>query len=412
MPLDAVCLRAVVDELAPQLTGARIEKIQQPARDQVVLLLRGSRRLLLCANPNQPRIHMTEKLRDNPSQPPMFCMLLRKRIGNGRIVSIEQAPLERVVTLHIEATDELGEQSRFTLILEALGRHANLILCDKEGRILDCLRRVDLEMSQERQVLPGLFYHLPPRQNKRDPLTVTREEFAALLPREETPLDGWLLDTFTAMPPLVAREIVSRAYGESDHRIADSRLWDSFAAWQGQVNGGAFTPTVLYRNGKPFDFTYGPISQYGDYCANVTADNFSALLDSFYEEREQAERVKQKGQDLVKTATNARDRVRRKIAAQEKEYAACLDRDHLRICGELITVTTYSGISLSLSALPEDGKLMQIKRLFAPFFSSLPSSTSVCRSFGMTVTACSPPHKSSDVFRVYSTPSCGLKGLR
>ena len=341
MPLDAVCLRAVVDELAPQLTGARIEKIQQPARDQVVLLLRGSRRLLLCANPNQPRIHMTEKLRDNPSQPPMFCMLLRKRIGNGRIVSIEQAPLERVVTLHIEATDELGEQSRFALILEALGRHANLILCDKEGRILDCLRRVDLEMSQERQVLPGLFYHLPPRQNKRDPLTVTEEEFAALLPREETPLDGWLLDTFTAMPPLVAREIVSRAYGESDHRIADSRLWDSFAAWQGQVNGGAFTPTVLYRNGKPFDFTYGPISQYGDYCANVTADSFSTLLDSFYEEREQAERVKQKGQDLVKTATNARDRVRRKIVAQEKEYAACLDRDHLRICGELITANLY-----------------------------------------------------------------------
>ena len=341
MPLDAVCLRAVVDELAPQLTGARIEKIQQPARDQVVLLLRGSRRLLLCANPNQPRIHMTEKQRDNPSQPPMFCMLLRKRIGNGRIVSIEQAPLERVVTLHIEATDELGEQSRFALILEALGRHANLILCDKEGRILDCLRRVDLEMSQERQVLPGLFYHLPPRQNKRDPLTVTREEFAALLPREETTMDGWLLDTFTAMPPLVAREIVSRAYGESDHRIADSRLWDSFAAWQGQVNGGAFTPTVLYRNGKPFDFTYGPISQYGDYCANVTADSFSALLDSFYEEREQAERVKQKGQDLIKTATNAHDRVRRKIAAQEKEYAACLDRDHLRICGELITANLY-----------------------------------------------------------------------
>ena len=329
MPLDAVCLRAVVDELAPQLTGARIEKIQQPARDQVVLLLRGSRRLLLCANPNQPRIHMTEQLRDNPSQPPMFCMLLRKRIGSGRIASIEQAPLERVVTLHIEATDEMGEQSRFALILEALGRHANLILCDKEGRILDCLRRVDLEMSQERQVLPGLFYHLPPRQAKRDPLTVTEEEFTALL------------DTFTAMPPLVAREIVSRAYGESDRRTADSRLWDSFAAWQQRVNDGAFAPTVLYRNGKPFDFTYGSIRQYGDYCANVTADSFSALLDSFYEEREQAERVKQKGQDLIKTATNARDRVRRKIAAQEKEYAACLDRDHLRICGELITANLY-----------------------------------------------------------------------
>lgn len=341
MPLDAVCLRAVVEELAPQLAGARIEKIQQPARDQVVLLLRGSRRLLLCANPNQPRIHLTELLRDNPSQPPMFCMLLRKRIGNGRIIDIQQAPLERVVTLHIEATDELGEQSRFSLILEALGRHANLILCDREGRIIDCLRRVDLEMSQERQVLPGLFYHLPPQQQKRDPLTVTQEEFEVLLPHEEEPLDGWLLSRFTAMPPLIAREIVCRAYGESDHRTADGRLWGSFSSWQQQVRAGTFTPTVLYKGGKPIDFTYTGIEQYGDYCTNVTADSFSALLDSFYEEREQAERVKQKGQDLIKTATNARDRVRRKIAAQEKEYAACLDRDHLRICGELITANLY-----------------------------------------------------------------------
>ena len=341
MPLDAVCLRAVVNELAPQLAGARIEKIQQPARDQVVLLLRGGVRLLLCANPNQPRIHMTGKLRDNHSQPPMFCMLLRKRIGNGRIVSVEQAPLERVVTLHIEAADEMGEQSRFSLILEALGRHANLILCDKESRILDCLRRVDLEMSQERQVLPGLFYHLPPRQNKRDPMTVTQEAFVSMLPREEISLDSWLLDNFTAMPPLVAREIVYRAYGESDHHAADSRLWDSFAAWQCKTADGDFVPTMLYRNGKPFDFTYGAITQYGGYCTNVTADSFSMLLDGFYEEREQAERVKQKGQDLIKTATNARDRVRRKIAAQEKEYAACLDRDHLRICGELITANLY-----------------------------------------------------------------------
>ena len=163
MPLDAVCLRAVVDELAPQLTGARIEKIQQPARDQVVLLLRGSRRLLLCANPNQPRIHMTEKLRDNPSQPPMFCMLLRKYLSGGIIESIQQAPLERVVTLTVSAADELGERSQFSLILEAVARRANLILADKDGHIIDCLRRIDFEMNPDRQVLPGLFYHCPRR---------------------------------------------------------------------------------------------------------------------------------------------------------------------------------------------------------------------------------------------------------
>ena len=341
MPLDAVCLQAVVGELAPQLTGARIEKIQQPARDQIVFLLRGNRRLLLCANPNQPRIHLTTQLRDNPSQPPMFCMLLRKRIGNGRIIAIEQTPLERVVTLRIEATDEMGEQSRFSLILEALGRHANLILCDRDDRIIDCLRRVDLEMSQERQVLPGLFYRLPPQQQKVDPLQVTREEFLDWLRGAEGALDKWLLSRFTAMSPLIAREIVCRAYGESDHRQGDVRLWDSFSQWREQVCAGKFTPYILYRAGKPFDFTYTAIKQYGEYCTCTADESFCALLDRFYEEREQAERVKQKGQDLVKTAANARDRVRRKIAAQEKEYAACLDRDHLRICGELITANLY-----------------------------------------------------------------------
>lgn len=164
MPLDAICLSAVVREIAPQLEGNRIEKIQQPARDQIVLLLRGSRRLLINAGANQPRIHLTSLLRDNPAQPPMFCMLLRKYIGGGRIVSVEQAPLERVVTLTIDAMDELGEMSRYRLVLECMGRHSNLILVSPDGHVIDCLRRVDFEMSQQRQVLPGLFYHLPPVQ--------------------------------------------------------------------------------------------------------------------------------------------------------------------------------------------------------------------------------------------------------
>ncbi|MBQ3724078.1 MAG: NFACT family protein, partial [Oscillospiraceae bacterium] len=176
MPLDAVCLSAVVAELSPQLVGSRIEKIQQPSRDQVILLLRGSRRLLLCASPNQPRLHMTALLRDNPTQPPMFGMLLRKYLSGGRIAAVEQAPLERVVTLHIDAANEWGEQSRYSLILEAIGRHANLILCGGDGRIIDCLRRVDFEMSAQRQVLPGLYYHLPPQQPRQDPFAVTEED--------------------------------------------------------------------------------------------------------------------------------------------------------------------------------------------------------------------------------------------
>jgi len=340
MPLDAICLQAVVNEISPALIGSRIEKIQQPARDQLVLLLRGNRRLFLCANPNQPRIHMTEQLRDNPSQPPMFCMLLRKHIGNGRIVAVEQSPLERVVTLAIEATDEMGEQSRFSLILEAMGRNTNLILTDKENRIVDCLRRVDLEMSQVRQVLPGLFYELPPKQEKCDPLTVTEDEFFRLL-RDGESAEQQLTAKFTAISPLIAREIVYAAHGDSDSCVVDDLLWRSFARWQESVKSKNFTPNVLLRQGKPFDFTYQSIAQYGSYGESVAQESFSTLLDTFYSRREQAERVKQRGQELVKAATNARDRVRRKIALREKEYAQTQDRETLRIRGELITANLY-----------------------------------------------------------------------
>lgn len=344
MPLDAICLQGVVGELAPQLTGSRIEKIQQPARDQIILLLRGSRRLFLNAGANQPRIHLTEQLRDNPSQPPMFCMLLRKHLSGGIIESVRQEPLERVVTLTVLASDEMGERSRFTLVWEGMPRRANLILCDRDGRIIDCLRRVDLEAEQDRQVLPGLFYRLPTRQDKRSPLSVTEEEFAALLGRAapDAPLDAWLLDTFTAISPLVARELTVRACGSTDAPASQGNaLWDVFSRWQRDVNENTFTPTLIKRNGSLADFTYGPVTQYGTYAETEVYDSFSHLLDDFYEKREQAERVKQKGRDLLKTATTARDRVRRKLAAQEKELAACLDRDHLRICGELITANLY-----------------------------------------------------------------------
>lgn len=344
MPLDAICLQGVVGELAPQLTGSRIEKIQQPARDQIILLLRGSRRLFLNAGANQPRIHLTEQLRDNPSQPPMFCMLLRKHLSGGIIESVRQEPLERVVTLTVLSSDEMGERSRFTLVWEGMPRRANLILCDRDGRIIDCLRRVDLEAEQDRQVLPGLFYRLPTRQDKRSPLSVTEEEFAALLGRAapDAPLDGWLLDTFTAISPLVARELTVRACGSTDAPVSQgSALWEVFSRWQRDVHENAFTPTLIKRNGSLADFTYGPVTQYGTYAETEVYDSFSHLLDDFYEKREQAERVKQKGRDLLKTATTARDRVRRKLAAQEKELAACQDRDHLRICGELITANLY-----------------------------------------------------------------------
>ncbi len=344
MALDAICLQAVVAEIAPQVQGLKIEKIQQPTRDQVILLLRGSRRLLLCASPSQPRLNLTALLRDNPSQPPMFCMLLRKHLSGGRILSLEQAPLERVVTLHIEAVNEMGELGEFSLILEAVGRHANLILCGGDGRIIDCLRRVDFEMSQQRQVLPGLFYHLPPRQEKHSPLHIEEPDFRARMQQAgpDTQADKFLLDTFTALSPLWARELSYRAGGSTDCRLSQApRLWEEFAAWQTQVQQGNFRPTVIDRDGKPADFTFAPVLQYENAAQMRTCESFSALLDDFFREREQADRVRQKGQDLLKTATNARDRLRRKLAMQAQEYEKTQDRDRLRINGELITANLY-----------------------------------------------------------------------
>ena len=345
MALDAVCLQAAVREIAPQVEGLKIEKIQQPARDQVVLLLRGSRRLLLCASASQPRLNLTEVLRDNPSQPPMFCMLLRKHLAGGRILSLRQEPLERVVTLEIEAVNELGEMGRFSLVLEAMNRHSNLILCGGDGRIIDCMRRVDFEMSQQRQVLPGLYYHLPPRQEKRSPLDMEEQEFRALLEcaPPEIQADKWLLDTFTAIAPLWARELAYRAGGSTDCLLmaAAGRLWEEFDAWCRLVRQGEFLPVVLARDGKPFDFTFAPVLQYENACEMRTEESFSRLLDGFYAQREQADRVRQKGQDLLKTAANARDRLRRKLAMQAQEYEKTRDRDALRISGELITANLY-----------------------------------------------------------------------
>ena len=345
MPLDAVCLQAVVAELAPQITGSRIEKIQQPARDQVVLLLRGNRRLLLSAGGGQPRLHLTELPRDNPAQPPMFCMLLRKYLSGGIIESIQQAPLERVVTLTVSAADELGERSQFSLILEAVARRANLILADKDGHIIECLRRIDFEMNPDRQVLPGLFYHLPTPPDKVSPFTVTEEEFAALAAAagEGAPADQWLVRTVNGLSPLVARELTFRACGSTDAPVTGhtAALWSAFAAWRDTVNEKHFIPAMLKRSGVPMDFTYLHVGQYGGAAEEETYTSFSRLLDDFYEKREQAERVKQKGQDLVKTASNGAARLRRKIAAQEQELAESKNRDKWRVYGELITANLY-----------------------------------------------------------------------
>ena len=353
MPLDALCLSGVVHELQNALSGAKIDKIYQPGRDEVVLALRapaGNVKLLLSANPSHPRAHLTQISRENPDKPPMVCMLLRKHLAGARLLELVQPPMERVVDLRLEALDELGDRVERRLVLEAMGRHSNLILLDGEGRIMDCLRRVDSDMSARRQVLPGLFYRLPPAQEKLDPSSLDRAalESALAAAPEESQADKWLLDTFGGLSPLICRELAFRAGGATDARLHQmgeggrSRLLDELEGLLRSVQENSFTPVMLEKEGHPSDFTFQPISQYGPAVSCVPFPSFSALLDRFYEQRENQERVRQRGQDLIRSVTNARDRAARKIGLQEQELAATRDRERLRQFGDIITSNLHA----------------------------------------------------------------------
>ena len=336
MPLDALCLTAVAGEVRAAVQGGKIDKIYQPTRDEIVLYIRGPAgnvRLLLSANPGHPRAHLTERNRENPEQPPMFCMLLRKHLQGARILELNQPPLERILDFKLETLDELGDRVERRLVLEAMGRSANLLLLDGEGRIVDCTRRVDGDIARgQRQLLPGLFYRQPPTVDKLNPFTLEPEELRLVL---DNPLgkawDKLLLDSFTGLSPLVARELAFRAGDDSEKLAAElEKLGKS-------VEENHFTPYLLVREGKPVDFTFLPVLQYGPETESIPRESFSALLDDFFSDRESAERVRQRGQDLVKSVTSARDRTARKLGNQARELEATKNRERLRELGDILT---------------------------------------------------------------------------
>ena len=352
MPIDAVFLDSLCCELRKSLLTCRVDKVQQPERDTILLSMRGPAgggKLLLTASPNHPRIQLTSLSFENPAQPPMFCMLLRKHLTGGRLVSISQPPMERLVELTFDCIDEMGTPCQKKLILEIMGRNSNLILTGSDGRILDCLRRVDFEMSEQRQVLPGLYYHLPPTQGKRDPFAASEEEVEALLLAQSTQkmADAFLLEHFGGLSPLLCRELAYRVFGSVDSDVsglspdektrAAQRL---FSALQ-TLRTGEKTPVILLREDKPWDFTCTDISQYEGLVTRLPQETFSGLLDSFYAKRDSIERTRQKTQAIRKTLTNLHSRTARKLQNQKKELEATFDREHLRRLGDIVTANLH-----------------------------------------------------------------------
>ncbi len=340
MPLDAVCLHALTQELASALQGARIEKVQQPERDLLLLSVHtknGNQKLLIAAGTGSARVHFTRESMENPTEPPMFCMLLRKHLVGARILSVAQPEHERLLRIELEARDEMGDSAGKTLIAELIGRSSNLILVGADDRIIDCLRRMDFAGDELRRLLPGMLYRLPPRQDKMDVFDVDPAVFRERIEKADRsfPVDKWLLDHVSGLSPLICRELAYRC-GEDYERLPEQLelLLD-------RIRKADFDPTMLTEDGAPKDFSYMEILQYGPRMESRRFHSFSELLDSFYAQREREQRRRRRSHDLLKTVRTIRDRLQRKLTIQREEFRRTESREELRKTAELLTANLY-----------------------------------------------------------------------
>lgn len=353
MALDGAFLRHIRRELEKNALEARVEKIYQPNKEEMVLLLRTYTdhfKLLISARANSARIHFTRFVPENPPQPPMLCMLMRKRLQGARLTAVEQPGLERVLRLVFDAVNELGDRITLSLYAEIMGRYSNIVFVDEKGKIIDALKRVDAEMTSERLVLPGLSYELPPPQDKLCALDVPAEEAIARIrsSAEGVSLDKAILNSLQGVSPIVAREIAYHTGRGAELRIGQLgeeyglRLSFFLDRLFTTIRDASGTPYMAVKpDGKPLDFTYFPIEQYGIAAVVRQYESCSELLDAFYDERDRMDRMRVRSQDLLRLLANTSERLTNKINKQKAELEQCAKREELRLCGELISANLY-----------------------------------------------------------------------
>ena len=351
MALDGAFLYAIRNELS-SLIGGRVEKIHQPSREEIIISLRtrnGGKKLYISANAASARVHITENTVDNPQTPPMFCMLLRKHLGSGKLVGIRQDGLERILFLDFECVNELGDIVTVTLACEIMGRCSNLIIINNEGRVIDSIKRVDEEMSRERLVLPGMKYTLPPRGERLDFLEADSEEITtALKSADNGELSKVLIRIFEGISPILAREWTFFA-GRGTHLESGSIQGDAldrllFAVKRTReqlIDGDCCFSAVSTRDGQLKDFSFIRLSQFGTLMYTKELHSGCALLDYFYCERDRAARTKQRANDLFRLLINLNDRTMRRLSVQREELGKCAEKDHYKLCGDLISANMY-----------------------------------------------------------------------
>ena len=376
MALDGITLSMLKNEIAEKLIGARIDKIHQPSKEELVIALRwngGNGKLLISASANGPRIHFTEASVDNPKNPPMFCMLMRKHLSGAKLVEIEQFGLERMLHLSFSTYNEFGDPVIIKLAVEIMGRHSNIMLLGADGKIIDAIKRVTADMSSVRQIMPGMSYVFPPAQNKMNTLDLDYMSFIEKLKNgRDIPLSKALMENLDGVSPIVCREISDIVTGGFDTKAYDlsnddcEKLVNCLEKLAETVkNGNAVPYLVIEENGHPLDFTFMKVNQYGDAMEVRKCESFSTMLDKFYSERSGADRMKQRSNDLFKFVVNLADRISRKLDVQRQELARSTERDILRIKGELIHANLWmieKGMtSVVLENYYEDCKPVEVK---------------------------------------------------
>ena len=350
MALDGIVIAGVVHQLNQTILNTKIAKIAQPESDELLLTCKGpgaNYRLALSASASLPFVYLTDQNKPSPMVAPTFCMVLRKHIANGKIVSITQPHMERIIRMDIEHLDEMGDFCKKSLIIELMGKHSNIIFCKEDGTIIDSIKHISSLTSSLREVLPGRMYEIPATQNqKHNPLTTSTSEFTDIISHCSDTLGKAVYGSFTGISPLMANEILYRAGADADMPVASYdkdqlyHIATQFHHFMDDVKEGHFSPAIIWNGKEPIEFSAFPLTQYQDYTI-AAYTSISEVLELYYAKKNAYTRIRQKSADLRRIVTTALERNQKKLQLQLKQLSDTEKREKYRIYGELLQTYGY-----------------------------------------------------------------------
>lgn len=350
MALDGITIAGLVQELDKALTGGKINKIAQPEPDELILTIKNQRtqyRLYISASASLPLIYLTDTNKPSPLTAPNFCMLLRKHIGSGKIISVTQPSLERVICFEIDHLNELGDLCRKKLMVEIMGKHSNIIFCDDQLKIIDSIKHVPAHVSSVREVLPGRMYFIPETQEKKNPKEATMDEFTESISGKPMAVAKAISASYTGISYGMAEEIAYRASidgGQPVDALSDvekQHLAGTFLRLMDDINLGQFQPNIVFNDGEPIDFSSVSMMRYANY-TEESFESISKVLEQYYAQKNVITRIRQKSTDLRKMVQTALERNVKKYDLQLKQMADTEKKEKYRIYGELINTYGYS----------------------------------------------------------------------